>query len=208
MEITWIKLKEKRETLKKVFSSNILKIPLIYGTKKKIIMRLLENEKNKKLLDIGAGTKFLENFCLEKNIIYKSMDINTSIYYDYYSMDEINENFNIILLLDVIEHLSLQEGFSLLLKCYKILLNKGKIIITIPNIYHPNAIFSDCTHKTFYSWYDLAALVSIAGFKNLKIYRVSSKTKITHKVFSFLLMPFLRFLNIDYASGILIIGEK
>ncbi|GEM_PF-3556762 len=179
--IAWSDVKLKREDLKS-FYPTILKIPIIYGTKKQIIRNLLINKarKQKKVLDIGAADRFVKEICsdINRGIEYKSMDTDRSRFHNYYSLAEIQERFNMILLLDVIEHLPLNEGLKLLQTCHNLLEPDGEIIVTIPNNNHPTAFSVDCTHVTSYRYHDLAGLLLSCGLKDIRIFRVSAIKKI------------------------------
>lgn len=209
--IAWSDVKLKREELKS-FYPTISEVPIIYGTKKQIIRNLLINKtrKQKKILDIGAADRFVNEICsnINNKIEYKSMDTDRSRFHDYYSLDEIQERFDIILLLDVIEHLPLPEGKTLLLKCSHLLNPKGGIVITIPNNCHPSAFSGDCTHITSYRYHDLGGLLLSTGFEELQIFRISAKRKLKHRLLALILQPFLKFLDIDFAAGILITVKK
>ena len=60
-----------------------------------------------------------------EGVIYKSMDIDRSVPHDYYSLDEIDEQFDLIILFDVIEHLELEQGVELLSRLYELLVDGG-----------------------------------------------------------------------------------
>lgn len=207
----WSNIKLKREELRSCYPA-ILKVPLIYGTKKQVIYNLLtdETKKHKKILDIGAADRFVKDICSDINseIEYKSMDIDQSRFHDYRSLDEIEERSDIILLLDVIEHLPLTDGKTLLLKCNHLLNPQGKIVITIPNNCHPSAFWGDCTHITSYRYHDLGGLLLSAGFKEVKIFRISAKRNLKQRLFALVLKPILKFLDMDFATGILITAKK
>lgn len=209
--IIWSELKIKREEVKSFYSS-IFKVPIIYRTKKQIIRNLLINKtkKYKKILDIGGGDRFVKEICsnISNGINYKSMDIDQSRFHNYYSLDEIKEKFDIILLLDVIEHLPLPEGKALLIKCFHLLNPEGEIVITIPNNCHPTAFSGDCTHITSYRYHDLGGLLLSSGFEALQIFRISAKRKLKHRVLGLILKPILKFFEIDFATGILITAKK
>ncbi|MBI4825083.1 MAG: hypothetical protein HY807_01485 [Nitrospirae bacterium] len=206
--IQWSEIKKKREEIKALYPS-INRIPLIYSTKKALLAGLLSEIKGK-ILDIGAGDRFINDICskLPDNIIYKSMDTDRSRHHDYYSMSDISDSFNALLLLDIIEHLPLNEGISLLQKCFSLLQPEGRIIITLPNNYHPTAFNGDCTHITSYRCHDLGGILSAQGFKDIKIFRVSARKKFKHRLTALLYSPVMKLLDIDFATGILITGIK
>ncbi|MBI5675573.1 MAG: hypothetical protein HZC48_07095 [Nitrospirae bacterium] len=206
--ITWSDIKKYREEARRLFPS-ILKIPVIYSTKKDMIKNVLY-EFNGKLLDVGGGDRFVKEICSNsiETIEYKSMDIDNKKLHDYYSMEEINEKFNGILLLDIMEHLSLAEGGRLLQKCNQLMVAGGNIFLTIPNNYHPTAFYVDCTHTTSYRYHDLGGLLLLIGFKNIQIFRVSTKRKLKHRLLALLFKPLMKFFDIDFATGIFIIANK
>ncbi|HDK81267.1 MAG TPA: methyltransferase domain-containing protein [Nitrospirae bacterium] len=205
---SWSGIKKKREEMRKKYPS-IFKIPIIYSTKRMLIKNTLRDF-NGKLLDIGAGDRFVGEICSDKGrtIEYKSMDADRTRSHEYYALEEISEKFNGIMLLDVIEHLSLEEGFKFLKRISELLEPGGKIFLTVPNNFHPTAFFVDCTHITSYRCHDLGALLSLLGFEDVQIFRVSAKRKIKHRIFAVLLRPVMKWMDIDFATGIFITARK
>ena len=206
--VPWSGIKDKREEMRKKYPS-IFKIPLIYSTKRTLIKNTLR-EFNGKLLDIGAGDRFVCELCSDKgsSIEYKSMDADRTRPHEYSTLEEISEKFNGIMLLDVIEHLSLEEGFKFLQRSSELLEPGGSIFLTVPNNFHPTAFFVDCTHMTSYRCHDLGGLLSLLGFEDVRIFRVSAKRKIKHRIFAVLLRPVMKWLDVDFATGIFITAKK
>ena len=68
------------------------------------------------ILDVGASDRRMEKRIqgAYPDIIYKSMDIDRGFHHDYYSLNDIDEQFDLITLLEVIEHIELEEGMELL----------------------------------------------------------------------------------------------
>lgn len=203
--IDWSEIKKKREEVKKTYPS-VFKVPLAYGTKKKLIGGILKGEGGH-VLDVGGGDRFAEGLC-EKGAVYRSMDVDRSRFHDYYSLDDIRESFDAVLLLDVIEHLTLEEGAELLRSCNGLLNPGGRLVVTVPNNSHPTAFTGDCTHVTSYRYHDLGGLLLSSGFAGLEIFRCCAKRKLKDRALALLLMPALRFLDIDFATGILIVSKK
>lgn len=206
--LLWSEIKEKREQIKALYSS-IFKVPLIYGTKKNVICNIARDLSGK-VLDIGGGDRFAGEICsaLNNGIEYKSLDIDNSRFHDYYSFDDIKERFNAIFLLDVLEHVSLADGKLLLEKSYQLLDPDGKIIVTVPNNLHPTCFHADCTHITSYRYHDLSGLLMSCGFKDIRIFRISARKKFKHKLLALILKPVLKFMDMDFATGILITAKK
>ena len=67
---------------------------------------------NMTLLDIGSGMKGMKDEIanLGIKVTYKSMDVDRGNEHDYYEVSSINETFDAIIMFEVIEHMSLQEG--------------------------------------------------------------------------------------------------
>jgi len=162
------------------------------------------------LLDIGAGMKGMkaEIANLGIRLTYKSMDVDRSNPHDYYDVESISERFDAIIMFEVIEHMSLQEGLDLMKKLYSIMNEKGIIILSTPNIFNPGRYMRDATHKTFYAYDELCGLLNITGFNIKEVYR--SYNDAIHRYFLkvYMLGWLFRFLGIDYAYSIFVVGEK
>ena len=141
-------------------------------------------------------------------LIYKSMDVDRSNQHDYYDVASINESFDAIIMFEVIEHMSLQEGLDLMKRLFSIMNEKGVIILSTPNIFSPARYMRDATHKTFYAYDELCGLLNIAGFEIKNVYR--SYNDAFHRYFLkvYMLGWLFRFLGIDYAYSIFVLGEK
>jgi predicted SAM-dependent methyltransferase len=139
---------------------------------------------------------------------YKSMDVDRSNQHDYYDVDSINEKFDAIIMFEVIEHMSLQEGLELLKKLYAITNERGIIILSTPNIFNPARYMRDATHQTFYAYDELCGLLNIAGFDVKEVYRSYNDAFHRYLCKVYLFGWLFRFLGIDYAYSIFVVGEK
>lgn len=191
------------------------KLPAIFSRRKKLL-NTISLYKNCKLLDVGAGDKWVKNYLSQKKLkfIYKSMDIDRTYAHDFYNISDIKEKFDIVLLFDVVEHLSL-DTLSFYLEKIKNLLNpEGKLIISIPNIFYVGKIYhSTYTHIKNYSFFDLYLLLKKNGFESVQIFRLIEKTckldwKLPWRILKKVLQIFLchLFTYLDYATDIIIIG--
>lgn len=205
----WDVVRKGRGDINRLYKS-MFKIPVIYDTKTQVIKSFLREMAGKKMLDVGGGARFVSELCreLNKGIEYKSMDKDHSFFHDYYSLDDVHEKFDCIFLLDVIEHLPLNDGISMLAQCRELLSPKGKLVVTIPNNLHPTAYTVDCTHITSYRYNDLGGLIIASGFKDIEVFRISAKKKLKHRIMGFLLKPVLDFLDLDFATLILITAKN
>jgi SAM-dependent methyltransferase len=162
------------------------------------------------ILDVGAGQRGMEEKIVKKHdgVIYKSMDIDRRLLHDYYALDEVDEQFDLILLLDVIEHLELDDGVKMLKRINELLVEGGKLIINIPNIFNPSRFWLDATHKVAYSYEELGGILLSQGFDVLEIYRTYNDSFPKYFLRLTLFYPLHRILNVDFAKSIIILAQK
>jgi hypothetical protein len=203
--LNWSQLQNNRQAIRQQFPT-IWHLRIIKNVSELIIKKVQDGIK---VLDIGAYDRRREAKLkqLFPDIIYQSMDIDRNNYHDYYTLEEINDSFRVIFLLEVIEHISLEEGLILLSKASYLLDYGGYLIISTPNLYHPNR-FWDISHKTPYRYDDLGGIILSLGLKVDEIYRVYNAPFIPRLFRLYLAAPIHRYLDIDFARSILIIGQK
>jgi len=206
--IQWSDIKARREEVKNSYPT-LFTIPLMYCTKRELIGNVVKTIEGK-VLDIGAADRFVRDICAQvgKEIEYRSMDVDRTGFHEYYSLDAVQETFDAIFLLDVIEHISLHEGILLLQRCKEMLNPGGRIILTLPNNNHPTAFASDCTHVTSYRYHEVGGTLLAAGFEELQIFRISAKRRLKHRLLATLLTPVLKFLDMDFAPGIFLTAKR
>ena len=135
-----------------------------------------------KILDLGCGhgtyVQALRNFgyadttgvdISEDQIRYareelgiKGLVVEDSIDFFY----KTNEKYDVILALDILEHLEVDYTIDLLKLMRKSLSEKGKIIIQVPNAISPLSVcrYGDITHKRAYTVGSMKQVLNYAGF--------------------------------------------
>jgi 2-polyprenyl-3-methyl-5-hydroxy-6-metoxy-1,4-benzoquinol methylase len=163
-----------------------------------------------RILEVGASDKRMRKMVREvyPDIHYKSMDIDRSRPHDYYSLDEIKEQFDLVILFEVIEHLELEQGMEMLNRIYDLLIDGGILIISTPNIFNPGRFWFDATHRTAYSYEELGGIVLSQGFEVLEIYRTFHASFLKYFFRLTLLYPLHRILNVDFAKSIVVLAGK
>jgi SAM-dependent methyltransferase len=136
------------------------------------------------------------------------MDIDPSYRHDYFSLEEIKETFDMVLLFEVIEHLTLDEGREMVRNIYQLLKAGGRVILTTPNVYTPGRYWKDATHRTAYHYEELGGLLLHQDFEILAIYRVFNGPLFSFLAKVYLFSPVFRFLGIDYTKSILIVAKR
>jgi SAM-dependent methyltransferase len=165
---------------------------------------------NEKVLDIGASNRNLQERLKRyfSKLIYKSMDIDREQFHDFYSLEEIQEPFDVVLLFEVIEHLSLEEGVQLIKKIHDLLDEKGRLILTTPNVFNPSRFWRDATHRVAYCYDELGGLLLAHGFQIKAMYRTYNDVFHRYLFRVYVMAPLHRYLGIDFAKSILMIAEK
>lgn len=163
-----------------------------------------------RILDVGAGDKRMHKRVTDiyPDILYKSMDIDRAVPHDYYSLDDIKEQFDLIILFEVVEHMTLEEGVTLFGQLYGFLANGGKLIISTPNVFNPNRFWTTVDHKTAYSYEELGGVVLSQGFDVLEIYRTFNASVAKYFLRLTLFYPLHRILDVDFAKSIVVMAQK
>jgi len=163
-----------------------------------------------RILDVGAGDRRIEKRVKDvyPDILYKSIDLDRSVPHDFYSLNDIDERFDLIILFEVIEHVKLEEGVEMLHRLNELLVDRGKLIISTPNIFHPNRFWTTATHKTAYSYEELGGIVLSQGFEVLEIYRTFHASFLKYFFRLTLFYPLHRILNVDFAKSIVVLAQR
>jgi predicted SAM-dependent methyltransferase len=134
--------------------------------------------------------------------------VDRNVPHDYYSIEEIGSTFDLILLSEVLEHLSFNEGFVLLKKTRELLNDGGIIVVSTPNVFHPNKFFTTSDHRTFFAYDELAAVMELAGFRVTELHRVYNDAFHRYFLKVYLFNFLFRFLGIDYAHTVFAVGRR
>jgi len=163
-----------------------------------------------RVLDVGANDRRMETRvkAVYSDVLYKSMDIDRTVRHDYYSLDEIDEQFDLIILFEVIEHLELEQGVEMLGRLKELLVDGGRLVISTPNVYNPSRFWYDATHKTAYSYEELGGIVLGQGFEVPGIYRTFHASLLKYFLRLTLFYPLHRILNVDFSKSIVVLAQK
>ena len=193
--------KEVRATYPNFWRIKVVKKPI------DIVKPYLDN--NISILDVGSGNRQMERKLKTRfpTLTYKSMDVDRSKQHDYYSLEEIKERFHIVLLFEVIEHLTFDEGLDMLQRIKEFLLPDGRFILTTPNVFHPNRYW-EYSHKISYRYDELGGLLVALGYHLEGIFRIYNDAVIQRFIRLYLAAPIHHYLNIDFAKSIAIVASR
>lgn len=203
--IDWSKVQDRRN-LARDGLPRVLKLPIVPDQFTLIVQSLTPDTK---LLDVGANTRRLENVIAERfgTITYKSLDPDQNLPHDYHDFSTVDESFDIVACMDVIEHLNVSDVHELVDQVHSVLRDDGVFFISTPNVHHPTWFRRDCTHKTYWHYNELAGILLHAGFKNLSAYRVGEldlKGRLIYPLYK----PLIKMLDLDFATSIMIMCQK
>jgi SAM-dependent methyltransferase len=198
----WSGLYECRQKVKAVYPS-VWSIPVV----KKELDRLLPNiADGARILEVGAGDRrFWKKIqAKRKNVVYRSMDIDRTTQQDFYGIDEIQGTFDLIFAFELIEHLTPEEGLTLVKALRAHLSPQGVLLLGTPNLYHPHRYFGDLTHKTPYKYEELGALLHLGGYTKLRFFRVYNDAWLRRLFRLYIGVWLHRYLDIDFAGTVLV----
>jgi 2-polyprenyl-3-methyl-5-hydroxy-6-metoxy-1,4-benzoquinol methylase len=127
-----------------------------------------------RLLDVGAGDLRIMRKLQRAGFRgeYHTQDVGSEGAYTYRSLDEVRGQYGAIVCLDVIEHLELREGLTMLKTMISRLSPGGVLVVQTPNAaYIPDPRSWDMTHVQTYNAGDLWAWLQCEGLE-VEIYRV------------------------------------
>jgi hypothetical protein len=207
MDIDWTIVNKAKNLAEDDLNRPILKVPIVSNYREPLIEFL---RPGMKVLDIGANDRALKSYLerrLNHTVDYKSMDVDRSHQHDFYSLESIEGEFDVIVCFEVIEHMRPSMVLELFRRTHALLKVEGRLFVSTPNVYHPMSFWADSTHITPFRLRHLAGWMKTAGFTPLSGFRVCEMTwKKQFRYWRY--RGLLRLLNLDFAPGILVVGEK
>lgn len=102
------------------------------------------------------------SFCRERGHVHVECVDGSSF------LEKSGDKFDLVVLLDVVEHLSKAAGMSLLKAVFTHLVPGGRVLVRVPNMSNPlniQARYGDFTHEVGFSKESLEQLFRISGFQ-------------------------------------------
>jgi len=205
-ETSWSWLFEYRSSVHKRYS-RLWDLRIVRKRVPFILKYLREGES---VLEVGAFNRDLADRIKKHcpQVRYKSMDIDPTYPHDYASFEEIKETFDLVLLFEVIEHLTPDDGREMVAKIHGVLRQGGRVIVTTPNVYTPGQYWKDITHLTPYHYEELGGAFLRQGFELVEINRLHSEPFLRFFLKAYFFLPLFRFLGIDFTKSILLVARK
>src|ERR1035437_7462494 len=125
------------------------------------------------VLDVGAGDRYWSEVLRRLGIDadYRSADVDTRRDQGYGDFLSVEDGFDAVLMLELIEHLPLELGRRFIEHAIELLNPGGVLVIGTPNTLHPNWLWSGCvTHIRPWPVQDLWAMCKIGGLTRAEVY--------------------------------------
>lgn len=154
---------------------------------KDLLKNIIPQDKNSKILDIGCATgeallalkelgyDNVQGIDIDNNLINIAKAHKVSVEYvddtEVY-LEQFHQQFDTILLLDVLEHIAVPRQIPILKSIHRALSPNGKLILMIPNACCPVASimrYGDFTHICSFTPYSINFILLNAGFEKIKI---------------------------------------
>lgn len=145
-DIEWSQLYKNRQAVADRYRS-IWQVPL----KKRYSNVLFDlSTKPQAVLEFGAGARKLEDKVKKRwpGCEYASFDIDESRFHDFYKLEAVSGEYDIVCMFEVIEHVRPELAVEMLSKSFEVLNSGGLLVVTTPNIFYPPAFLRDATHIT------------------------------------------------------------
>ena len=163
-----------------------------------------------RVLEIGSSDRKYEALLRESfpGLSFKSMDIDRETKHDYYSLDDIRESFDAVLLFEVLEHMQFAEAVDLLARAYDLLAPGGRLILTTPNVAHPTHYYRDPTHVTAYSHESVGGILTGLGYEVTSCWRIYNAPFVQKALHRYVAAPLHEFLNVDFAHTLMAVARR
>jgi 2-polyprenyl-3-methyl-5-hydroxy-6-metoxy-1,4-benzoquinol methylase len=166
-----------------------------------------------RILDFGAGDNRLKRKFVAADFqgSYETLDFGDSADHTYSSLSQVNEKFDAIICLEVIEHMTLNDYVDLMDEFGRLLNPNGLLVISTPNPLCVVPTWSlDAGHIQQYPLADLAADFVVRGFdvEAFRVWQGPWPKSLRKRMRLFVMRGPCYLLSVDYAHGILVIGKK
>lgn len=128
-----------------------------------------------RVLDVGAGDREWARLLrgIGVSATYESCDPELDHPHEHSDFLAVEDAYDAVLLLDVLEHLDLATGLAFLDHAARVVPTGGALVVSTPNPAHPTSFqASDVTHVRPWPVHDLRGALLEAGFRGVEVHRL------------------------------------
>jgi len=162
----------------------------------------------KSVLDVGATDRRHRGAVTQRwpEAEYRSLDVDRTLPHDYHDFRELDRRFDLVMCVEVLEHLPATEVVALLGECVAACRPGGHVYLSVPNCIVPYYQF-EFTHQSTFTHQDLGALCRLAGLEVLDMTR-STRGVRRHVRIHRLLAPWHRLMRTDHCGSITCLARR
>lgn len=204
--VDWSKLYQHRRATQKRYP-RIWSLPLKKRHHQLVTEHLAEIDS---ILELGAGSRNFGELIRKRKpaIDYKSFDIDRTHRHDFHRLEDISGDYDAVCMFEVIEHVRPELALTMLRTAERHLKPGGLLFVTTPNTFHPPEYLRDATHITPWCYDELGAIVQLAGFELVAVYRLYQDPLLKKFARRFVFQPLFRLLGLDFAKQVIALGRK
>lgn len=162
------------------------------------------------VLDCGATDRKWKSPLQSRwpEIDYRSCDLDRSQRHDFYDWKDIDRKFDLVLCIEIMEHLAPVQALELARLAASVCNPAGYVLATVPNTYTPGYQL-EFTHRTAFGFVDLAGLLSLAGLRIVSAARVAGeRSRWSRFLHGFAFHWLHRFLRIDFCQSVAVLAQR
>jgi len=203
---SWSHLYEARERLRGKYRE-VWDLPIKRNREQVLLEELRPGSS---VLEIGSSDRRLEPLLTSsfEGLEYRSMDTDRETRHDFYDLDEVEGEFDAVLLFEVIEHLPFEEGVRLAARIFDLLRSGGKLVTTTPNVAHPTHFYRDPAHVAAWSHEGLGGVLLALGFEVAGMYRLYAAPAVRELFRRVVAAPLHRYFGVDFAHTLLVVARR
>jgi SAM-dependent methyltransferase len=161
------------------------------------------------LLDVGATDRMHEGKARSSwpGLDYRSLDVDRTNRHDYHDFAEVQTQFDLVTLLEVLEHVPHKVALELMSHCFRACRSGGYLLASVPNVY-ASGIQHEWTHVTALQYACLAGLLKWSGFEVVAAARVYAAPSWHWFLHTKVLHALHRLIGVYYAQSIVMLARK
>ena len=203
---SWAGLYEARKAMQRRFG-NIYRLPLRRRVHELIVPHVGPGVR---LLDVGASRRDLAARLARAGaagVCVETLEPDPGAPADHAGWDAVQGPFEVITMLEVLEHVPFDALAALLARARSHLAPGGALVVSTPNVYHPVEYSRDATHCTPLCWDQLAGVIELAGFRVNDVARCFHDGLLGRIAKRYLFGWLFRLLGVDYARQVVVVAN-
>ncbi len=202
----WSRIHARRRALEARWPT-VFHLPLVRRASDVVLATVRPGDR---VLEVGAGDRRLgpRIEAAAPGALYRSADPDPAHPHDWPSVDLAEGPFDVVVSLELVEHLPPEDGLALLRRAHALLAPGGRIVLSTPDVFTPGRWHRDAGHRTPFTPWELGAFAEEAGFAEVDLRRAWNGSLLERIARRALLGWLHRFLGVDYAASVVVTARR